>query len=171
MIEAILDVRYHASGMAWQIAWALVLGFGISGAVQAFVSRERVAELMGGSGVRSLSLATGFGCVSFSCSYAAAAMSKTLYRKGAHLAAATAFLIASTNLVIEIGLLIWVLLGWPFVVAAVLVDMIFGLVGLVPSGRSGRSLAHVTYFAWDYTTWLNLVFLPLGALMFYLGKK
>lgn len=105
--------------MAWKVAWGLILGFGISAVVQVCVRSERVAEHLGEPTLRALALATGFGAASSSCSYAAAAMSKTLFQKGAHLVNATAFLFASTNLVIEIGLVIWVLLGWRFVAAEI----------------------------------------------------
>lgn len=116
-MEIVLELVRHVAGMAWKIAWGLVLGFAVSGAIQTFVSRERVAEHLGGFGLGPLLRATGFGAASSSCSYAAAAMSKTLFQKGAHIVTATAFLFAATNLVIEIGLVIWVLLGWRFVAA------------------------------------------------------
>jgi uncharacterized membrane protein YraQ (UPF0718 family) len=114
---ATTSVALHVTGMAWKIAWGLVLGFGISAFIQAFVSREDIAAQLGEPSLRAVVLATGAGAASSSCSYAAAAMSKTLFQKGAHLVCATAFLFASTNLVIEIGLVIWMLLGWKFVVA------------------------------------------------------
>jgi uncharacterized membrane protein YraQ (UPF0718 family) len=118
----------HVAGMAWKIAWGLVLGFGISAFVQAFVSRERVAEHLGDFSPRALALATGVGAASSSCSYAAAAMSKTLFQKGAHVVNATAFLFASTNLVIEIGLVIWMLLGWRFLAAEIVGGVLLILV-------------------------------------------
>ncbi|MGD8495561.1 MAG: permease [Gemmatimonadales bacterium] len=117
MIDILLSVLHHAAGMAWKIGWGLVLGFTISGVVQAFVSKEKIAEHLGQFGFGPLLKATGFGAASSSCSYAAAAMSKTLFQKGAHIVNATAFLFASTNLVLEIGLIIWSLLGWRFVAA------------------------------------------------------
>lgn len=117
MIDALVSVLHHAAGMAWKIAWGLVLGFAISAVVQAFVSKEEIAEHLGQFGLKPLLKATGFGAASSSCSYAAAAMSKTLFQKGAHIVNATAFLFASTNLVLEIGLIIWALLGWRFVAA------------------------------------------------------
>ncbi|MDX1624828.1 MAG: permease, partial [Gemmatimonadota bacterium] len=116
-MDLALELVRHVTGMAWKIAWGLVLGFAISGAIQTFVSRDRIAEHLGGFGLGPLLKATGFGAASSSCSYAAAAMSKTLFQKGAHIVTATAFLFAATNLVIEIGLVIWVLLGWRFVAA------------------------------------------------------
>ena len=116
-MDPVLEILRHITGMAWKIAWGLVLGFAISGFIQAFVSKERVAEYLGDTGPRALALASAFGMASSSCSYAAAAMSKSLFQKGAHIVNATAFLFASTNLVIEIGLVIWMLLGWRFVAA------------------------------------------------------
>lgn len=117
LVQTLLEIARHITGMAWKIAWGLVLGFAISGFIQAFASRGRVAEYLGKADLKSLFLATGVGAASSSCSYAAAAMSKSLFQKGAHIVNATAFLFASTNLVIEIGLVIWALLGWRFVVA------------------------------------------------------
>jgi uncharacterized protein len=118
---AILDVTAEIArnilGMGWKVAWGLVLGFAVSGAIQAFVSKGRIAERLGSVNARSIALAAGFGAASSSCSYAAASMSKSLFKKGAHIVTATAFLVASTNLVLEIGLVIWVLMGWRFVVA------------------------------------------------------
>ena len=112
-----IDIIHHSLGMAWKVGWGLVLGFAISGAIQAFISKARIAEHLGKVSLRSVALASGFGAASSSCSYAAAAMSKSLYEKGAHIVTATAFLFASTNLVLEIGLIIWVLMGWRFVAA------------------------------------------------------
>ena len=103
--------------MAWQVWWALVLGFLVSAIVQAWVPRERIEELMSGSGPRSVGWATGLGAASSSCSYAAVAIAKSLFEKGASTAAALAFQFASTNLVWELGLVLWVLIGWQFTVA------------------------------------------------------
>ncbi|HKI96742.1 MAG TPA: permease [Gemmatimonadales bacterium] len=113
----LLEVLRTIVGMGWKIAWGLSLGFLISAVVQTYVSKERIAEALGTVTFKSLGLASFFGFASSSCSYAAAAMSKTLFQKGADFVTATAFLIASTNLVIEIGLVIWVMLGWQFVLA------------------------------------------------------
>jgi uncharacterized membrane protein YraQ (UPF0718 family) len=104
-----------AVGMFWQVGWSLVLGFTISGAVQALVSKQRMQQLLGRDGIREIALATGFGAVSSSCSYAAAAMSKTLFKKGAALTPSLAFLFSSTNLVVELGLILYLLMGWQFV--------------------------------------------------------
>ncbi len=106
-----------AAGMAWQVFWTLVLGFAVSAAVQALVSKERMQALLGRDGVREIAIATGFGAASSSCSYAAAAMSKTLFKKGAALVPSLAFLFASTNLVVELGIVLWLLMGWQFTAA------------------------------------------------------
>jgi uncharacterized membrane protein YraQ (UPF0718 family) len=102
--------------MAWQVWWALVLGFFISAIVQAWVPRERIETLMSGSGARSIGWATGLGAASSSCSYAAIAIAKSLFEKGASAASALAFQFASTNLVWELGLVLWVLIGWQFTI-------------------------------------------------------
>src|SRR5258705_4396405 len=103
--------------MAWEVWWALVLGFAISGVVQAWVPRERIERAMSGSGPKPVALATGLGAASSSCSYAAIAIAKSLFQKGASATAALAFQFASTNLVWELGLVLWVLIGWQFTLA------------------------------------------------------
>jgi uncharacterized membrane protein YraQ (UPF0718 family) len=103
--------------MAWQVWWALVLGFAISGVVQAWVPRQRIQDALGGSGLRPVALATGLGAASSSCSYAAIAIARSLFAKGASAASALAFQFASTNLVFELGIVIWILLGWQFTLA------------------------------------------------------
>ncbi len=100
--------------MFWETLWALVLGFGLSGAVQAFVSRAEMRHALGSQNFGSIARATVFGMVSPSCSYAASAMAKSLFQKGANFTAAMVFMFASTNLVIELGLVLWVLIGWQF---------------------------------------------------------
>jgi uncharacterized membrane protein YraQ (UPF0718 family) len=104
-------------GMAWQVGWSLILGFALSGAVQALVSKERMQRVLGRDGIREIALATGFGAASSSCSYAAAAMSKTLFKKGAAFVPSLAFLFSSTNLVLELGIVLWLLMGWQFTAA------------------------------------------------------
>jgi uncharacterized membrane protein YraQ (UPF0718 family) len=106
-----------SAGMLWQVAWSLVLGFALSGAVQALVSKQRMQQLLGRDGIREIAIATGFGAASSSCSYAAAAMSKTLFKQGAALIPSLAFLFSSTNLVLELGIILWLLMGWQFTVA------------------------------------------------------
>jgi hypothetical protein len=115
--STIADALRDALLMAWTVWWALVLGFAISAIVQAWVPRERIERSLGGSGVRPIVLATGFGAASSSCSYAAIAIAKSLFQKGSSAASALAFQFASTNLVIELGIVIWVLIGWQFTLA------------------------------------------------------
>src|SRR6188508_1203449 len=103
--------------MAYEVWWALVLGFAISAIVQAWVPRERVESALSGSGLGPLARATGLGAASSSCSYAAIAIAKSLFQKGASAATALAFQFASTNLVWELGLVIWILIGWQFTLA------------------------------------------------------
>ena len=103
--------------MAYEVWWALVLGFAISAIVQAWVPRQRVEDALSGTGFTPLAKATGLGAASSSCSYAAIAIAKSLFQKGASAATALAFQFASTNLVWELGLVLWVLLGWQFTVA------------------------------------------------------
>ena len=100
--------------MAWEVWWALVLGFAISAIVQAWVPRERIEAALSGRGARPLLRATGLGAASSSCSYAAVAIGKSLFQKGASATSALAFQFASTNLVWELGLVLWVLIGWQF---------------------------------------------------------
>ena len=104
-----------AAGMAWQVGWSLVLGFAISAVLQAVVPQDGMAAALGRPGVRQIALATAAGAASSSCSYASAAISRTLFQKGAALAPALAFIFASTNLVAELGIVLYLLMGWPFV--------------------------------------------------------
>ena len=106
-----------AGSMFWEALWPLVLGFAFSGAVQAVVSHRAMARLLGDDSPRSLGLATLFGVASSSCSYAAVALARSIFQKGASFTAAMVFELASTNLVIELGIVLIVLLGWPFAAA------------------------------------------------------
>jgi hypothetical protein len=106
-----------AGSMTWEILWALVLGFFLSGVVQAVVRKDEIVRLMPDDSPRSLAIATAAGAASSSCSYAAVALARALFRKGAHFTAAMVFEIASTNLVIELGILLALLLGWQFTLA------------------------------------------------------
>jgi uncharacterized membrane protein YraQ (UPF0718 family) len=117
VLQRVGEAFVLAAGMAWHVAWSLVLGFVISGTVQALVSEQRMRRALGGDGIREIALAVVFGSASSSCSYAAAAIMKTLFAKGAGLIASLAFLFASTNLVVELGIILWLLLGWQFTVA------------------------------------------------------
>jgi hypothetical protein len=103
--------------MLWETLWALVLGFGLSGAVQAFVSRSEMGRLLGRAGPREIARASLLGAASSSCSYAASAMAKTLFQRGADFVSSLVFMFASTNLVIELGIVLWVLIGWQFALA------------------------------------------------------
>jgi hypothetical protein len=116
-IDTIFEGIEQSLLMAYEVWWALVLGFAISGAVQAWVPRERIEATMSGGGARPVAWATGLGAASSSCSYAAIAIAKSLFQKGASAAAALAFQFASTNLVWELGLVLWVLIGWQFTLA------------------------------------------------------
>lgn len=107
----------EAFNMFWEVLWPLILGFGLSAVVQALVSHRTLARLLGDDSPRSLTLATLFGVASSSCSYAAVALARSLFRKGASFTAAMVFELASTNLVIELGVILVVLLGWPFAAA------------------------------------------------------
>src|ERR1700736_3439159 len=117
LLAKIGEALMLAAGMAWQVGWSLILGFVLSGAVQALVSKERMQRALGRDGIREIALATGLGAASSSCSYAAAAMSKTLFKKGAALIPSLAFLFSSTNLVLELGVILWLLMGWQFTAA------------------------------------------------------
>ncbi len=117
VLNTIGDGFKDAFLMAWEVWWALVLGFAISAIVQAWVPRERIQNALGGSGARPIAIATGLGAASSSCSYAAIAIAKSLFQKGASGASALAFQFASTNLVIELGIVMWVLIGWQFTLA------------------------------------------------------
>jgi uncharacterized protein len=116
-LSKIGDGLSNAFLMAWEVWWALVIGFAISAIVQAWVPRERIESALSGSGFAPLARATGLGAASSSCSYAAIAIAKSLFQKGASAASALAFQFASTNLVWELGLVLWVLIGWQFTLA------------------------------------------------------
>jgi YHS domain-containing protein len=114
ILGPIADSLRMAFFMFWDTLWPLIFGFGLSGAVQAFVSRSQMQRIMGDHRPRTLAIASIFGAASSSCSYAASAMSKSLFQKGADFTAAMVFMLASTNLVIELGLVLWILIGWQF---------------------------------------------------------
>jgi uncharacterized membrane protein YraQ (UPF0718 family) len=118
MIESIgtglLEALSMAFGMAWEILWALILGFTLSGVVQAVVSKSEMTRLLPDDSPRSLATATGLGAASSSCSYAAVAIARSIFRKGANFTSAMVFEFASTNLVIELGIIMAIILGWQF---------------------------------------------------------
>jgi uncharacterized protein len=106
-----------AGSMTWEITWALILGFALSAVVQAVVRRSTIVALLGDDQPRTLALAAGLGAASSSCSYAAVALARSLFRKGANFTAAMAFEIGSTNLVVELGIILALLMGWQFTAA------------------------------------------------------
>jgi len=106
-----------AGSMTWEILWALILGFALSAVVQAVVRRSTIVALMGDDRPRTLALSAGLGAASSSCSYAAVALARSLFRKGANFTAAMAFEIGSTNLVVELGIILALLMGWQFTAA------------------------------------------------------
>ncbi len=106
-----------AFGMFWKTGWSLVLGFLISAVLQAVVSKDRMRSALGKAGPKEIALATALGAASSSCSYASAAISRTLFKKGAALIPSLAFQFASTNLVAELGLVLLILMGWQFMAA------------------------------------------------------
>jgi uncharacterized membrane protein YraQ (UPF0718 family) len=114
VVSKLGDALSFSFGMFWEILWALILGFALSGAVQAVVSKKAMRELLPDDSTRSLARATGLGAASSSCSYAAVALARSLFRRGADFTAAMAFQFASTNLVIELGIILAVLIGWQF---------------------------------------------------------
>jgi len=117
ILQSLGQALFMAFSMAWEILWPLILGFALSGVVQAVVSHQALAKTLGGSGPKSLTLATLFGIASSSCSYAAVALARSIFQKGASFTAAMVFELASTNLVIELGIILVVLMGWQFTAA------------------------------------------------------
>ena len=115
--HAILHALSITASMTWAITWALILGFGLSAVIQALVRKPTIVRLLGDDRPRTLAVATGLGAASSSCSYAAVALARSLFRKGASFTAAMAFEIASTNLVIELGVILALLMGWQFTAA------------------------------------------------------
>src|SRR5579863_6390257 len=127
--------------MFYDTVWALVLGFGLSGAVQAFVSREAMQRRLGNHRPAAVARASLYGMVSSSCSYAASAMAKSLFQKGADFVASMVFMFASTNLVVELGIVLTVLIGWQFVAAefvggAIMIVLLAIAGGLFLRGRA-----------------------------------
>ena len=117
VVHALGHALEVAGGMAWQIAWSLILGFALSAIVQALAKKATITRLLGDHRARTLAVASGLGIASSSCSYAAVALARSLFRKGADFVAAMTFEIASTNLVVELGIIMALLLGWQFTLA------------------------------------------------------
>ena len=127
MIDAVIHALSVAFGMTWEILWPLILGFTLSGIVQAVVSKREMTRLLPDDSPRTLAVAAGLGAASSSCSYAAVALARSLFRRGADFTAAIAFEFASTNLVIELGILLAVLIAWQFTAA----EFVGGIVMIV----------------------------------------
>jgi uncharacterized membrane protein YraQ (UPF0718 family)/YHS domain-containing protein len=148
VLDQIGQALWNAFQMAWEVWWALVLGFLFSGIVQAWVPRRRLEQALGGEGPRTVALATGLGAASSSCSYAAVAIAKSLFQKGASFASAMVFQFASTNLVFEIGIVLWIFLGWHFTLAEfvggliLIVLMWIGVRIFVSRGEEERAREH-----------------------------
>jgi uncharacterized membrane protein YraQ (UPF0718 family) len=117
MINAVIRALEMALAMGWEILWPLILGFALSAVVQAVVSKQQMSQLLPDDRPRSIATALALGAASSSCSYAAVALARSIFRKGAHFTAAMAFEMASTNLVVELGTIMLVLLGWQFTLA------------------------------------------------------
>src|SRR3982075_3019519 len=116
-IHALGHALALAGSMTWEILWPLILGFALSAIVQAVVGRQTIVRLLGDDRPKTLAIAAALGAASSSCSYAAVALARSLFRKGASFTAAMAFEIASTNLVIELGIILALLMGWQFTLA------------------------------------------------------
>src|SRR5213596_2500644 len=117
IVTALGHALWMASAMLWEILWPLILGFGLSAVVQAVVSKSEMTRLLPDDSPRSLAIACGLGGASSSCSYAAVALARSIFRKGANFTASMAFEFASTNLVIELGIILALLMGWQFTLA------------------------------------------------------
>ena len=139
---------YESAAMFWEVLWALVLGFGLSAVLQVFISKEQMSREFGRTNLRSVALATLLGGASSSCSYAAVAAARTAFKKGAGLVPALAFMFASTNLVFELGIVLWLLMGWRFVLAEfvgafLLIGVMWPLVRLtLPKGLEQEARDH-----------------------------
>lgn len=136
VLNAVGHVLWSAFLMFWQIFWGLSLGFALSAIIEVLVSKDRMSKLLPDRGPRSLATAGLFGAATSSCSYAAVAMARSIVRRGGNFTAAMAFQFAATNLVLELGLLLWVLMAWQFAAA----EFIGGTVMLVLLG-TGYALA------------------------------
>ena len=155
VLEPAWQAAYTGAGLLWTATWALLFGYALSPAIQVFVAPHEAANKLGGTGPRELGLAMGVGFVSSSCSFAALAATRALWTKGASLPSALAFLYASTNLVIELGVLLWIFLGWEFVLALyvgafILVAVMVALIRLTcPKGLAEQARERASRVAQD----------------------
>jgi len=153
------DALRMAFAMFWEIFWALSLGFSISGAVQAVVSKKEMTRLLPDASPSTLLKALGLGAASSSCSYAAVAITRSLIRKGADFTAAMAFQFASTNLVVELGIISYLAM----VLAGLIVEALCYALHLVPAEHRAKVVE--ASIQWNYTTVLNLLFGAVALLL------
>src|SRR5258708_24893911 len=136
LVTGLVQALVMAWSMLWEILWPLVLGFALSGVIQAVVSHKAMAKLLGRDSPRAVALSAVFGAASSSCSYAAVALARSIFRKGASFTNAMVFEIASTNLVIELGIILAVLMGWQFtapeVAGGILLVLVIPLIFRLP---------------------------------------
>lgn len=154
IITAIGQALFTAFSMLWEILWPLILGFTLSGIVQAVVSHQSMAKVLGGDSPKNLTLATLFGFASSSCSYAAVALARSIFQKGASFTSAMVFELASTNLVT-----FYITMA----AAGYVVEFLFEALGIIPQNRNIVSITQG--IQWNYTTVLNIIFLVLAALL------
>src|SRR5438128_9480674 len=132
IIQSIGQAVFMSFSMFWEILWPLILGFTLSAIIQALVPHQAIAKTLGCDGPKCLTFATLFGIASSSCSYAAVALARSIFQKGASFTASMAFELASTNLVIELGIILIVLMGWQFAVGefvgGILMVILIGLI-------------------------------------------
>src|SRR5881392_4301725 len=128
IVNSIGQALFTSFSMFWEILWPLILGFTLSGIVQALVSHQAMAKTLGCDGPKCLTFATLFGIASSSCSYAAVALARSIFVKGASFTAAMVFELASTNLVVELGIILVVLMGWPFAASEFLGGLLMVLI-------------------------------------------
>jgi len=134
IIDGVLESLRIGVGFLWTAAWAIIMGLTITSLVQVYVSKERMAQVLGEGDLTGLTKATVFGAASSGCSFGAVAIGKGLFKKGAHAVNFLAFMFASTNLIVELGLMILILLGWEFLVA----ELLGGLI-LIAGSSSSRN--------------------------------
>jgi uncharacterized membrane protein YraQ (UPF0718 family) len=147
-VDWLLRALSMAFAVGWQILWPFILGFFLSAVVEAVVSHQQMSVLLPNDRPRSVIRALVLGAASSSCSYAAVALARSLYRRGANFTAAMAFEMASTNLVLR-----------------TLGELLFAALGLIPQQRN--ALVAEASVSWDYTTWLNIAFLALAAYLIW----
>ena len=134
-LQLVLESLKTTGLLIWYTLWAFILGYMLSAAIQTLVTREQMSNVLGEKGIRQMGLAGFFGFISSSCSFASLAATRSVMVKGAHPKNAIAFLIATTNLVIETGIVLWLLVGWKFVVANFALGVIMIMYGFIISEK------------------------------------